>query len=108
MSITGDRLRELRKLKRKTLKEVNDATGINYSGLAEIERGERSCNSTTLKILADYYDVSTDYLLGNTDSKKDANNTVDVAFYNQHGILTDDQKKEIESFIEFIKARDKE
>ena len=64
MTITGDRLRELRKEKGKTLREVNDDTGISYSGLASIERGENSCNTSTLKILADYYDVPTDYLLG--------------------------------------------
>lgn len=57
MTITGDRLRELRREKGKTLREVNVDTGISYSGLASVERGENSCNTSTLKILADYYDV---------------------------------------------------
>lgn len=67
MTITGDRLRELRREKGKTLREVNVDTGISYSGLASIERGENSCNTSTLKILADYYDVPTDYLLGSAE-----------------------------------------
>lgn len=106
MSVTGDRLRELRKIKRKTLRDVWTDTGISWSGLAEIERGERNCNSTTLKILADYYQVSTDFLIGTTDDMSPTNN-IDVAFYDQHGIITEEQRKEIENFIAFIKSRDK-
>lgn len=106
MSITGDRLRDLRKLKRKTLKEVNEDTGIAFGGLAALERGERMCNSATLKILADYYDTTTDYLLGNTDNITASNNDIDAAFYNQHGIISDEQKKDIENFIAFIKSKE--
>lgn len=105
MSTTGERLREIRRSLRYTLRDVGDKVGISYSNLAAIERGEQNCNSTTLKILADYYNVSTDYLIGTTDDKNKSN-SIDVAFYDQHGILTDSQKKEIESFIEYIKARD--
>ncbi len=104
MNEVGFRLRKLRKEKHKTLVEVNQDTGISFSGLAEIERGERSCNSTTLKILADYYGVSTDFILGSTDSGS-SSDSVDLAFYNQHGIVSDEQKKEIESFIKFVKAK---
>lgn len=104
----GERLRDLRKEKRKTLREVGIDTGIDYSGLAQIERGERNCNTTTLDILTKYYNVSADYLLGNTDDRTTASsNDITVAFYNQHGIVTDEQKKEVESFIEFIKSKDK-
>lgn len=105
MSITGDRLRELRKLRRKTLRDVWQDIGISYSNLAAIERGEQSCNSSTIKLLADYYQVSTDYLIGTTDDMSPTNG-IDVAFYNQHGIVTEEQRKEIENFIAFIKSRD--
>lgn len=101
MTITGDRLRELRREKRKTLREVNDETGISYSGLASIERGENSCNTSTLKILADYYEVSTDYLLGNTNSKVDE---TDFSFP-LHGTfdkLSDEDKKKILEYAELL------
>lgn len=105
MSTTGDRLRELRKDKRKTLREVWDEVGISWSNLAAIERCEQNCNSSTLKLLADYYGVTTDYLMGVTDDKTQTN-SIDIAFYDQHGIVSDAQKKEIENFIAFIKSRD--
>lgn len=106
MNTTGNRLRSLRKEKQKTLVDVHNDTGLSFSGLAEIERGERSCNSSTLKTLADYYGVTTDYLLGNTDDRNTTAATdVDIAFFNQHGIVTDEQRKEIESFIEYVKKK---
>lgn len=103
----GDRLRELRKEKRKTLRDVGLETGIDYSGLAQIERGERNCNTTTLEILSKYYHVSADYLLGNTEDKNSTSATDDItlAFYNQHGIVSEEQKNEIESFIKYVKSK---
>ena len=64
----GTRLRTLRKEKHKTLRDINDDLGISYSNLAAIERGEHNCNADTLRMLAQYYNVSTDYLLGKTDN----------------------------------------
>lgn len=109
MSI-GLRLRELRKEKGKTLKDVGSELNISWSGLAEIERDERNCNSSTLSLLANYYGVSTDYILCKTDNKnsKIGNiDNIDIAFYEQHGIVTEEQMKEISKFIDFIKSRDK-
>jgi hypothetical protein len=44
--------------------------------------------------------------MGTTDDMSPTND-IDVAFYDQHGIITEEQRKEIENFIAFIKSRDK-
>lgn len=111
MSITGNRLREIRKTKNKTLVQVHDDLGISISGLASVERGENLCNSSTLKILADYYGVSTDYLTGKIDiynptSAKEQLSGIQLALYNQTEELTDEQAKEVLNYIEFVKNRD--
>lgn len=114
----GERLRFLRKEKRKTLREVNTDTGIDYSGLAQIERGERSCNSSTLDILARYYNVSADYLLGNTDNPNPTK-IVDIEVWEQDGTITKlqhelldltkgftvDDFQMVNSYIEFLKSK---
>lgn len=64
----GDKLKKIRTEKHITLRQVQNDTGINFSNLAQIERKEHSANSETLKILANYYNVSVDYLLGKTDN----------------------------------------
>ena len=110
----GAILRALRKEKRKTLRQVNDETGIDYSNLAQIEREEHDCNSATLNILANYYGVTTDYLLGKTDNPNsviikvaDADGLTEV----QHQLLdatkglTADDLIEVNKYIEFIKSK---
>lgn len=102
MSI-GDRLRKTRKSKGLSLREVGADTGLSYSGLAEIERGERSCNTETLKILANYYNVSTDYLV--FDNPQNQLNGTQLALYNGTKDLNDSQLQEILNFVEFVKSK---
>lgn len=63
-------LRELRKLKGITLKELGEAVGVAESTMSQYENGRRSPDFETLLKLAEYFDVSTDYLLGKADTKK--------------------------------------
>ena len=110
MNIIGDRLREIRKEKRKTLRDVGEDIGMSYSNLASIERGDQNCNAITLKMLADYYQVSTDYLMGNTDIRNsqeiDINKLsgVQLAFYNQVSQMTDEQILDVLKVIDVVKT----
>ena len=47
--------------------EIADGVGINYGTLMEYRRGEWLPNIQNLLKLADYFGVSTDYLLGRED-----------------------------------------
>ena len=101
-----NRLRELRKAKKISLMELAELTHINKSSIARFETGEVEMKADTLNLFADFFNVSTDYLLGNTEERNTSTTTdVEIAFYNQHGIVNEEQKKEIESFIKFIKAK---
>ena len=68
-NISGQRLKELRKEKELTLRGLEEATSINYSNLCYMENGERDITGNNLIILASFFDVSTDYLLGLSDIK---------------------------------------
>ena len=61
-----DRLKELRKSKSATQKQVADAIGITDRNCRRLEAENNPSVDTVLK-LAEYFDVSTDYLLGLTD-----------------------------------------
>lgn len=63
----NDRLRQLRKSKGYTQIRVQIETGIEQALLSKYENGERIPPTETLLKLADFYNVSTDYLLGRTD-----------------------------------------
>ena len=60
------RLKEMRKNKRLTRTELSDKTDISMSMIESIETGRREAGIKTLIKLADYFDVSIDYLVGRT------------------------------------------
>lgn len=58
-----ERLRELRKKLNKTQAEVAYDIGISVQVLSRYELGDREPDNTTLSQLADYFNVTTDFLL---------------------------------------------
>ena len=63
-------LRKLRLEKKKTQLNVQMETGIEQALLSKYESGKRIPPTETLVTLADYYDVSMDYIMGRTDNPK--------------------------------------
>ena len=70
MDILAKRLVELRTVKKVSRKEVSVRIGIAERTYQRYENDERDPDAPVLKKLADYYDVSADYLLGRTDTPK--------------------------------------
>ena len=63
----GERLKELRTEKGMTQKELADALGINSVTYLHYEKSQREPPLSLLVEMAEYFDVTTDYLLGKTD-----------------------------------------
>ena len=70
MSIFADRLKECRKKTNKTQRDVAVDLRISDRGYQNYETGEREPKIEMLNKLADYFDVSIDYLTGRTDNPK--------------------------------------
>lgn len=62
------RLKELRNKKGITQISLQMQTGIEQSLISKFESGERVPPTETLMILADFYNVSIDYILYRTDN----------------------------------------
>lgn len=62
-----ERLRDLRRKKKLTQQQVADQLGISQSTYAGYEIGRLQPTLDMLKKLSQFYDVTTDYLLGETD-----------------------------------------
>ena len=60
-------LKKLRLQKKKTQLQVQMDTGIEQALLSKYESGKRIPPTETLIALADYYNVSMDYIMGRTD-----------------------------------------
>ncbi len=63
------RLKELRKERGITQLKLAMDLGLNQNTVSRYETGEREADYKTLISLADYFDVSVDYLLERTDKK---------------------------------------
>lgn len=64
----GKRLREIRMEKKKTQKQTAEVLGMKVRSYQTYEQGKLEPNIKKLIILADFFDVSLDYLMGRTDS----------------------------------------
>lgn len=62
-----ERVYQLRKQAGLSQKELGEVVGLTSKSISTIESGLRSTTIDKLVILAEYFHVSTDYLLGITD-----------------------------------------
>lgn len=65
----GSRLKELRTDKKASQKQVSSDIGISITTISQYENDCRFPNEEILKRLCKYYHISSDYLLGLTDTK---------------------------------------
>lgn len=66
--LKGERLKQLRKEKNLTQTELGNKINVTKVSISGYESGNRSPDTDTLQRLADFFEVSTDYLLGRTDT----------------------------------------
>ena len=64
----NNRLKELRKQKKITQIALQMQTGIEQALISKYENGERVPPTDALIKLADFYQVSMDYIMGRTDN----------------------------------------
>lgn len=65
--IFGENLRKLRKRSGLTQQELGDKIGISKQQISDYECGKKAPGLSTLNAVADFFEVSTDFLLGRID-----------------------------------------
>ena len=71
LEVFGTRLKELRNERRIYQREMAEMLGITQSHYQKVEKGKINISTLTLCALADYFDVSTDYLLGRSEKRNE-------------------------------------
>jgi len=95
------RLRELREDKRVTQNEVAKYLTISRSAYAHYESGDRQMNYEMLFLLADYYSVSIDYLLGRYEENPMPVNKKETRIIEVYRLLDERGKAAVESTLNF-------
>ena len=67
LEIFAIRVKELRKQKRLSQTELGEVLGLTHKSISTIESGVRGTTIEKLILLAKFFEVSTDYLLGLSD-----------------------------------------
>ncbi|GAA5361122.1 helix-turn-helix transcriptional regulator [Streptococcus uberis] len=101
----NERLKELRKSFKLTQVEMAKKLNISQPAYGDWERGKFEPSPEKLKILANFFNVSTDYLLGNTDIKNpDEINLSDfeILFRKTSNKLSDEEKFELEQDLKRV------
>lgn len=118
-SILGTRIKNLREEKSITQLQLSKILNIGNTTLSQYESGKRVPSDSIKKAIADYFNVSIDYLLGRTDIKNTPNFEEDtptekiaklvkenkietLAAHFDGEDITDDDVEDIKNFIEFV------
>ena len=99
----GENLRKLRDRHDMTQEALGKLLNVTQSTIAYYESGKKQPTLETLIIIADYFEVSTDFLLNRTNRVSTASeiSKTDIELLNKINKLSDENRKEIESYINY-------
>jgi len=112
-----ERLKKLREQENISREHLADSLSITYSALSKYETGKREPDFKLLQKIASYFNVTTDYLLGNTDEctkplqqdndmvcfQASNNNPELQEFYNELAASDEESVKHLRDIWEIIK-----
>lgn len=110
---TLDKIQQLLKEQNKTQKDLTDFLGLSKNTFTNWKLGFTSSYTKYINKIAEFLDVSTDYLLGNTDERKPINhditdNDIKFALFGGEGEITDEMYQDVKDFAKFIKEKYKD
>jgi transcriptional regulator with XRE-family HTH domain len=105
MATFKERMKELRLEKGLKKTDVAAGTGMDRSSITKYESGERdNPTRTILKVLADFFGVSMDYLSGNSDIRDVDVSSIKLAdIFNS---LSDTGKIELVKYAKYLKENE--
>lgn len=104
------RLKGLREEKGLSQQAFANKFGISQSTIGMWESGKREPNFTTIQKIAEFFNVSIDYLLCRTDTPKPSSldeqlSGVDFALWSEAKDMTDSEKQDIINYMKFKKTQ---
>lgn len=99
------RIKELRQDKGLSQGDLAKELGLSQQTISSYEKGIREPDISTLKKLADFFQVSLDYLLGETNIKTPIETLALSRSDGYEDKLPEEAIREIESFKEFIRHK---
>lgn len=111
-----DRIRKLRERNNITREAFAQKIGVTYAAMSKYETGKRQPDYETLQKIADYFEVSADYLLGREEKPRQSDQTEFEAwvndpkvdkFYREFNESPDERKEALLAVWEILKKQGK-
>ncbi|MCO7127764.1 helix-turn-helix domain-containing protein [Sporolactobacillus shoreicorticis] len=100
----GKRLKSLRDSRNLSQQELADRLQLNRSTYARYELNQTQPDLDTLKKIADFYDVSVDYIMERTDVRNPEKQPEGRFFFNLDD-ATEEDLEDLEDMFEILKRR---
>lgn len=104
MATFGERLRLLREEHKMVQKEVASLIGVSYSSIGRYETDTRNPTPEAIHKLADYFHVTSDYLLGRSNIRLSAEEII-AEHKDMIADLPETARKEIIDFVGYIRNK---
>lgn len=111
MSVLGNRIKHLREQASLSQKRLAEALGISNVQLSRYETGDRKPDPDTIRQIADYFDVSVDYLLGRDTPSKSSPDLDDpelTILFRSLQSASPEIREETRKFLEFLMEKEKD
>lgn len=110
MSTFTDNVRSLLAKNNTSINKMAKDVGIGGGTFRTWETENRIPTGDILSRIASYFDVSTDYLLGNEAKNETTINDDDIKFalFSRHDGITDEMFDEVRNFAKFVAERERE
>ena len=116
---TKDILKNLRSERDLSVRDVAEKSGVSYSAYQKYELGIREIGAKSLQKLADFYSVTTDYLLGRPDAPEPLKRPetleevvnmldMDILMSGLYNILDDQKRRELSAAMTTLVERQRE
>ena len=99
-----NRLKSLREKRNKTQQDIADFLNVTQKAVSFYELGQRDIPNETLQKLADYFRVSTDYILGRDEPSK---KSIVGGIIEMVASLSPQKQEQAKSYIAFLANEDK-
>lgn len=100
-----NRLKLLREEKGLIQKDIAKLLNVSIPAINQYENGKRDMSTETVIKLAEYFDVSTDYLLGKSDIRNPEEKDFRFAYHKETEGMTDEEIKDALRFYKEMKKK---
>ena len=102
--VFGERLKQLRAKHNVTQQQLADYLGVNRTSIAGYETKGKHPDFDKLRALANYFDVTCDYLIGQEDEEsRDLTIATHRTMFDED--LPKDAKDELDEFVNYLKFK---